>query len=160
MSKKMIVLDQAACTGCRQCELVCSVKHTGEANPARSRINVIKWERQGYYLPVYCQHCAEPACAAVCPKNAISRDKDTDRVEINRNLCIGCRMCVMACPFGAVAVDAKLGKSWKCDHCEGEPTCVTFCEAGALKYLDSDTANLAKKRAAGQRLAELMRVGS
>ena len=157
---KMIILDQSACSGCRQCELVCSVKNTGDANPARSRISVIKWESRGYYLPIFCQHCAEPACAAVCPKGAISREKATDRVLVNKNLCIGCRMCVMACPFGACAIDPKESKSAKCDHCGGEPTCVAFCEAGALKYLESETANLSKKRAAGAKLAELMRAGS
>jgi len=72
---KMITITQKACSGCRQCELVCSVKHTGTANPARARIHVVKWEGEGFYLPMLCQQCLEPACAAVCPKDAISRDR-------------------------------------------------------------------------------------
>ena len=154
---KIVIIDQKACTGCRQCELVCSVKHTGTADPSRSRINVIKWEAEGFYLPMLCQQCLEPACAAVCPKGALSRDKENDRVVINRDLCIGCKMCVMACPFGAMGVDVKEAKVIKCDHCEGDPTCVSFCEAGALKFVDEETANLAKKRAAGARFSALMR---
>jgi len=153
---KLIIIDQSACTGCRQCELVCSVKHTGTANPARARVSVVKWEAEGFYLPMLCQQCLEPACAAVCPKSALSREQGTDRIVINRDLCIGCKMCVMACPFGAMGIDVKEGKVIKCDLCQGEPTCVDFCEAGALKFVEAETANLAKKRAAGSRFSALM----
>lgn len=153
---KMIIIDQVACTGCRQCELVCSVKHTGTANPARARITNIKWEAEGFYLPMLCQQCEEPACAAVCPKNALSRNEDEGRVVIDRDLCIGCKMCVMACPFGAMGVDPVEGKVIKCDLCGGDPVCVDFCEAGALKFVDTETAHLAKKRSAGARFSALM----
>ena len=54
---KLIIIEQSECTGCRQCELVCSVKHTGTANPARARINSVKWEAEGFYLPMLCQQC-------------------------------------------------------------------------------------------------------
>lgn len=154
---KMIVIDQQACTGCRQCELVCSVKHTGTADPARARISVVKWEAEGFYLPSLCQQCIEAACVVVCPKNALSRDKATDRVVYDIDLCIGCKMCVMACPFGAMGIDTLADHVIKCDHCGGDPTCVRFCEAGALRYEDTATANLAKKRAHGARYAQLMR---
>ena len=82
---KMILIDQQACTGCRQCELVCSIHHTGTANPARSRISTIKWESEGFYLPVLCQQCLEPACATVCPTNAIGKEAETDRVVIDHD---------------------------------------------------------------------------
>jgi len=153
---KMIVIDQQACSGCRQCELVCSTKHTGTADPARARISLIRWEADGFYLPMLCQQCLQPACAAVCPKSAISRASDPDRVVIDRELCIGCKMCVMACPFGAVGVDVKEGRVIKCDLCDGEPTCVSFCEAGALKFVDAETAHLAKKRSSAARFSQLM----
>ena len=103
-----------------------------------------------------CQQCREAACAAVCPKNAISRTSDTDCVVIDHDLCIGCRMCVMACPFGAMGVDGKEGTMIKCDLCGGDPTCVKFCEAGALKFVDVETAHLAKKRSSGARFSALM----
>ena len=154
---KMIIIDQKECTGCRQCELVCSVKNTGSANPARARIAIIKWEAEGFYLPSTCQQCLDPACAAVCPKSALSRDKENDRVLHDQDLCIGCKMCVMSCPFGAMGVDVKEQKVIKCEQCDGDPTCVKFCEAGALKYVDTETANLSKKRSAGARFSELMR---
>jgi len=153
----MIIVDQAACTGCRQCELVCSVKHTGTANPARARINVIRWEREGFYLPMLCQQCVEAACVAVCPKDALSRDDKNEIVVYDPERCIGCKMCVMACPFGAMGVDSELGKVSKCDLCDGDPTCVSFCDAGALKFVDTDTVNLSRKRAHAERFSELMK---
>jgi Fe-S-cluster-containing hydrogenase component 2 len=154
---KIIIIDQKECTGCRQCELMCSVKQTGTANPARARISVVKWEGEGFYLPMLCQQCIDAPCAAVCPKNAISRDEDLGRVVIDYDLCIGCKMCVMACPFGAMGVDATDDRVIKCDLCDGDPQCVRFCDAKALKYVDADTAHLEKKRSSGARFSELMR---
>jgi Fe-S-cluster-containing hydrogenase component 2 len=153
---KMIIIEQSECTGCRQCELVCSVKHTGTADPTRARITTVKWEAEGFYLPMLCQQCEEAACAAVCPKDALSRRSDTNSIVVDYELCIGCKMCVMACPFGAMAVDTKESKPIKCDLCGGEPTCVSFCEAGALKYVEAETAHLAKKRSSGAKFSALM----
>ncbi|MHC4549256.1 MAG: 4Fe-4S dicluster domain-containing protein [Planctomycetota bacterium] len=153
---KMILIDQQACTGCRQCELVCSVHHTGTADPARSRITMIKWESQGFYLPVVCQQCLEPACATVCPVNAIGKERATDRVLVDYDRCIGCKMCVMACPFGAMSLDPHEGRVIKCDLCDGEPTCVSFCEADALKFVEAGIAHLSRQRASGSRLAALI----
>jgi Fe-S-cluster-containing hydrogenase component 2 len=153
---KMILIDQHACTGCRQCELACSVHHTGTANPARSRISTIKWESEGFYLPVVCQQCLEPACATVCPTNAISKETATDRVVVDHDRCIGCKMCVMACPFGAMGVDPHENRVSKCDLCDGAPTCVSFCEAGALQFVEAEVAHLAKQRASGSRFAALV----
>ena len=154
---KVILVDYEKCTGCRQCELVCSVKHTGRSNPSRSRISVIKWEAEGFYLPMLCQQCQEPACMAVCPKDAISRDEESCKVIINYDLCIGCQMCVAACPFGAIGIDVIENKVIKCDLCDGDPLCVRFCEAGALEFVDASIANLRKKRTAALNFSELMK---
>lgn len=156
---KLIELDQKACTGCRQCELVCSVHHTGTANPSRARIHVIKWEADGFYLPMFCPQCLEPACAAVCPRDAISRSSDTGIVAIAYERCIGCKMCVMACPYGAMGIDSEEGRVTKCDLCGGEPYCVSFCEAGALHYVDSSTANISRMRACASRFLQSLAPG-
>ena len=154
---KMIIIDQKACTGCRQCELVCSVKHTGTANPARSRIYTVRYEAEGFYLPMFCQQCIDAPCAVVCPKGAITIDKAGGQVNINYDLCIGCKMCVMACPFGAMGVDEQEGRVMKCDLCDGDPYCVKFCEARALEYVDADTAHIKKMRSSTTRFSEFMR---
>ncbi len=157
MQQKILVVDHEKCTGCRQCELVCSVFHHGVSNPSRSRINVIKWENVGFYLPMLCQHCEEAACMSVCPKGAIYRDDKFDRVMVNYDLCIGCKMCVTACPFGAMGIDVKEKKVIKCDYCDGDPKCVAFCETKAVDYMDADKVNLKKKREAALKFSDLMR---
>ena len=48
---KILIVDHKKCTGCRLCELVCSVKHAGVSNPSRARLSIVKWEAEGYYLP-------------------------------------------------------------------------------------------------------------
>ncbi len=149
---RMIVLDQKACTGCRQCELVCSVKHTGTANPSRARIRVIRWDVDGFYLPMFCQQCVDPPCGTVCPKSAISRDGENGLVTIDRDRCIGCRMCIMACPFGVLGFDADGGGVVKCDLCGGDPLCVLSCEAGALSFIEAEAAERNRMRAFGERV--------
>jgi len=93
---------------------------------------------------------------AVCPKDAISRDEELGRVMVDYDLCIGCKMCVAACPFGGMGVDTVLRRVVKCDLCDGDPTCVRFCQPEALQYVPLSTVSLRKKRDASLKLAELM----
>ncbi len=153
----ILAVDHVKCTGCRLCEQVCSVKHTGANSPTRSRIHVIKWPLEGFELPMLCQQCEEAPCIAVCPRDALSRDTMLGRVALDYDLCIGCKMCVMACPFGGMGIDSQSRQVIKCDLCDGEPTCVRFCEPGALQFLPASSVNLRKKRDAGLRLSEVMR---
>lgn len=153
---KVLTVNYEKCTGCRQCELVCSVFHTGASNPTRANVHVIKWEHQGFYLPVFCQQCVDAPCISVCPRKALSRDEDLNRVAIDRDLCIGCRACMVACPFGAMGYDQVEKKIIKCDLCDGDPLCVRFCETEAIEYVDDSTINFEKMRRAGTHFAELM----
>jgi carbon-monoxide dehydrogenase iron sulfur subunit len=154
---KILMVDYSKCTGCRLCEVVCSVKKNGAANPARARIAVVKWESICVDTPMLCQQCQSAPCVAVCPVKAMTKDEGMGRVKINDDLCIGCRFCVAVCPFGAVALDHVSGKVIKCDLCDGDPTCVKFCETKALQYVDATAANTSKRREAAERLPELIR---
>ena len=100
---KALMINDEKCTGCRLCELVCSVMHDGISNPSRSRIKVIKWEAEGLYIPMSCQQCQDAPCMNVSPVKAISRDEDLARVMVDYDVCIGCRACVSACPFGVMS---------------------------------------------------------
>ena len=155
MEEKVLVVDQQKCTGCRQCELVCSVYHTGSSNPSRSRIKVIKWEQAGIYLPLICNHCEKPYCLEVCPTKACHREPElNNRVVIDKNLCIGCKTCIMACPFDHPFFDVQERVTVKCDYCDGDPQCVAFCYAGAISFADADKVQISKKRDAANKLLE------
>ncbi len=94
---------------------------------------------------------------AVCPKEAIDRDQELDRIQVNYDLCIGCKMCVSACPFGAMGFDADRGRVFKCDLCDGDPQCVRFCDMKAVDYVETAKYQYPKMREAGENYSELMR---
>jgi len=148
---KILMINHEKCTGCRLCELVCSVSHDGVSNPTRSRINIIKWEAEGLYIPMSCQQCEDAPCMTICPVKAISRDRELDYVKIDYDVCIGCRSCVAVCPFGAMGFNVKDKKVFKCDLCEGDPQCVRFCDVKAVEYVDANQLNIIKKREAAHK---------
>lgn len=150
---KALHIDYQKCTGCRLCELVCSVFHDGISNPARSRIRVMKWEAEGLYIPMSCQQCQDAPCKLVCPLKAISRDEELGRVSVDYDVCIGCRACIGACPFGAMSFNFKMKQVFKCDLCDGDPQCVRFCEVKAVDFIDADEVSILKKRTAAQRIS-------
>ena len=150
---KVLMINYEKCTGCRLCELVCSVFHQGVSNPSRARIKVVKWEAEGLYIPMSCQQCQDAPCLNVCPVKAISRDQPLDFVKVDYDLCIGCRACVSACPFGAMSFDVVDRQVIKCDLCDGDPQCVRFCEEKAVEYVDADSVSVLKKRDAAHRLS-------
>ena len=157
MQKKVLVIDYEKCTGCRTCELVCSVFHTGASNPSRSRIRVIKWEHIGLYLPITCQNCEEPFCTEVCPTKACHVDLKKLMVVIDKDKCMGCKTCVLACPFGAPLFDEAEHVTVKCDYCDGDPQCVRFCEPGAIQFVDASKVSGLKQLAAAERLTSALR---
>jgi Fe-S-cluster-containing hydrogenase component 2 len=151
---KVLTIDYEKCTGCRLCELVCAVKHDGISNPVRSRIKVMKWEAEGLYIPMSCQQCQDAPCLIGCPVKAISKNEARGgRVEVDYDVCIGCRTCVAVCPFGAMSFNPIDRKVIKCDLCDGDPQCVRFCEVKAVDFVDAGDVSTLKKREAARRLS-------
>lgn len=151
---KVLMIDYEKCTGCRLCELVCSVKHEGVSNPARSRIRVVKWEWEGIVVPTVCNQCEEAPCASICPTNARLLDEKLGRIVIDYERCIGCKTCIVACPFGATSFDPISKRVIGCDLCDGEPACVRFCTTEALSYVDASDINKKRQADSARRLYE------
>jgi Fe-S-cluster-containing hydrogenase component 2 len=154
--QKILFVDQEKCTGCRLCEIACSLHHEKVSNPSLSRIHIVKWENSGLYVPMICQQCETPICESVCPMRAVKRDENTGAVLIDGDLCVGCKLCVMFCPLGGVGI-GKERKVLKCDLCDGEPRCVKFCIPSALQFIDANAINLRKRRVAAEKFSELMK---
>ena len=152
--QKLILIDYDKCTGCKYCETVCAVKHEGVCNPFRARIKVLVEEITGFLAPTLCQQCMDAPCVEICPRQALSRDEEFGRVNIDHDLCIGCKSCILICPFGAMKFDEVRKKPVKCDFCDGDPECVKACSTGALRFMNATEANLVKKRELMEKLAE------
>jgi anaerobic carbon-monoxide dehydrogenase iron sulfur subunit len=135
---RFIAVEHQHCTGCRTCELLCSLYHFGECNPAKSAIRVIRRERDGlvFCLPLVCQRCRPAPCIDACTTRAISRDA-TDATSFNRDDCTRCELCLEACPVGAIAftTDQSL---LNCNLCGGEPQCVPACHASCLSVVEDE----------------------
>ncbi|MDI6819838.1 MAG: 4Fe-4S dicluster domain-containing protein [Candidatus Hodarchaeaceae archaeon] len=138
-----VFCDPEKCTGCRACELVCSGSHERVFGPGRARIRVVR-EEPAVDIAITCRQCSNPPCAKVCPVNAI-RKLRTGLVEVDSGRCIGCALCVEACPFGAISL--LDGKAIKCDLCGGSPACVKQCMPGALRFVAPERI-AAEKRSA------------
>ena len=155
---RFIMANSQQCLGCHACEVACVMAHNDEQHVLsqqhyRPRIAVIKHQHQR--SAVTCHHCEDAPCARSCPNGAISHINDS--VQVNAQKCIGCKSCVVACPFGAmqivltpVAKDHVNATAHKCDLCAGRengPACVENCPADALQLVtEGSLARLAKAR--------------
>jgi formate dehydrogenase iron-sulfur subunit len=130
---RVIMVDLARCTHCRACEVACEREHGGRSSMFVQLVD------ERFSIPINCRHCGDSPCTHVCPTNALQRETD-DVVTISPMMCIGCGLCVLACPFGAIWPDAVDKVSRKCDLClprlrQGlDPACVLTCSSRALSF--------------------------
>lgn len=155
---KVLFVDPEKCTGCMSCVLACSLQHGDTIGPVGSMILPVRLRRQVINVPIVCRQCAKPLCADVCPMGAISRDDTTRAMSVDSELCIGCGMCMIACPLGGISVNTDVGHAVKCDLCGGDPLCVRFCGYGAIEYRPEQEVTLERKKEAVRRIAELLEV--
>ena len=152
---RMITVSTEKCTNCRMCEAACSFTKAGVFAPTRSRIKVHAFPEDFRHIPTTCFQCADAPCARVCPSGALVQGDGL--VRYLPDSCIGCRMCMLACPFGVISFEAEQGKIAKCDTCDGDPECVRFCAYGALEFRESDLASAARGRDFARKVAEASR---
>lgn len=135
---KGIVIAPDKCTGCKTCELACSFTKTDSFNPKDSAISVLAYDEVGLQVPMTCLQCEDPHCMAVCTVNAITKDQRTGVVTVDKEKCIGCKMCVSACSFGNMTYSSRMKVAVKCDLCSGHPQCVRMCPTDAIVYKELD----------------------
>lgn len=170
---RFVAANPSKCIGCRTCEVACALAHANGAgveglssDSFKPRLRMIKTATVS--TAVMCHHCEDAPCVNACPSKAIVYRNNSVQVEQER--CLGCKSCVMACPFGAMDVvtvpavkpfaGTKLtlgvkAQAHKCDLCVDRaagPACVQTCPTKALTLMDrdamEDTLRLRRERAA------------
>jgi formate dehydrogenase iron-sulfur subunit len=145
-----ILTDLTRCIGCEACVWACKEVNElpREVRPDRlSSDSLSVVERHGdLFVRRQCMHCLDPACVSVCPVGALQKTPEGP-VIYDASRCIGCRYCMIGCPFGIPRYewDEPLPKVQKCTMCferrlkEGlEPACTAACPTGATKFGDRD----------------------
>lgn len=177
-----LVIDLDTCVGCHACAVNCKEWNAGghmapltDTDPYGAAPEGVWFNRVHAYeagdgaegrtvhFPRSCLHCAEPACVTVCPTGASYKRAEDGIVLVNEDLCIGCKLCSWACPYGAREYDADAGVMKKCtlcvdriynetlDEADRVPACVSACPASARHFgdladPDSDVSRLVAER--------------
>lgn len=149
MARNCLVVNVDRCTGCYGCQIACKMENDVPLGVNRNVVHVVgpfgEYPNMvRYALPLMCQQCEEAPCIDVCPTGASYRDEETGMVLINAEACIGCQVCLSACPYGARSYNEDTSTVDKCTLCAhrtsegGKPACVVSCAAGARFYGDLD----------------------
>ncbi|MEE8360133.1 MAG: 4Fe-4S dicluster domain-containing protein [Candidatus Omnitrophota bacterium] len=145
--KGVIYVEIDKCVACKTCEIHCAIEHSKSKTLCKAILEYplpqgrIKVESEaGYNIPLQCRQCEDAPCTKVCPSKAIQRLEPNQPVLIDPKLCIGCKMCILACPFGVIKMDDAGKAVLRCDMCferlqKGDlPACVAACPTKALKF--------------------------
>ena len=154
MGKLGFYFDATYCTGCKTCQVACKDKNRLDVGTIFRQVKdyeVGEYPNASiYHVSLSCNHCENPACVADCPQGAMYIAED-GTVLHDAELCIGCKACTLACPYGAPKYIEAAGKVSKCDGCAairaagGNPVCVDACPMRVLEFGDLD--ELAAKHA-------------
>jgi len=145
MSDFYLFQDVKKCIGCHACEVQCKSNKGLGAGPKPCQIvqvgpKMINDLPKISFVFMSCYHCEKPWCVPACPTGAMVRREEDGVVVVDDDLCVGCRACVSACPWGAPQWDKPKRRVVKCDYCidrveQGlDPACVTICPTGSLSF--------------------------
>jgi carbon-monoxide dehydrogenase iron sulfur subunit len=167
---RIITVDVRKCTACKTCEVQCAVEHSqsktlwGAIQESPRPQSCIHVEAVAdIAVPMQCVHCEDAPCVQVCPTHAMTRSAPGEPVFVQEDLCIGCRTCMLACPFGAISMSRRGTTVVKCDLCrhrlaEGrQPACVEGCPTGALSLTTVEELPKGTRQAAATRYLVALR---
>lgn len=157
MSKYALIQDNSRCIGCLACTIVCKVNKGIRTGPRPLDVialgPVLKdGSLVGQFVFMPCFHCEEPWCVNACPTGAMKKRPEDGIVYVQQDLCVGCKCCVYACPWGAPQFDSEKGKVVKCDYCKDrldkglKPACVTICISHCLSFGPAEELHEIDKR--------------
>ncbi len=158
MSKYYLYQDAKNCIGCYSCESHCKVKNILPTGPRFCQIIPVGPKKVNN-LPrlanvfMTCFHCEDPWCVAACPTGAMQKRPKDGIVFVDESLCVGCKSCMTACPWGAPQWNSETGKAVKCDYCMDrvdsglKPACVTKCITQCLHFGEAkDLPNVRREK--------------
>ncbi len=143
---KKVYVREEYCVACGLCKVYCATQHSPYPDDVLKayRLSSVKpvprlilEQRDSTSFAWQCRHCDNPACVSACISGAMSKDEDSGQVQVDKNRCVGCSTCVVACPHGAVfPLYPQESLVLKCDLCQGAklPACVLHCPNEALVY--------------------------
>lgn len=145
MSQYFMFQDTKNCIGCQSCQVACKSIKSLPVGPKPNLIvpiepKMVNGVPRGTFVFMACFHCEKPWCVRACPTGAMQKRKEDGIVIVNPVLCIGCKSCMSACPWGAPQWDTENKKVVKCDFCKDrldqglKPACVTICTSQCLKF--------------------------
>jgi carbon-monoxide dehydrogenase iron sulfur subunit len=165
----VVAVDLDRCLACRSCELACAKAHAGFDDIVAAvlagaymvpRVRLVAAGQKG--VPIQCQHCEDAPCEVVCPSGAIYREREGGPLQTAVERCIGCKACVLVCPFGSVHWDHHAGKGLRCDLCEGiieagqEPRCVAACPTRARRLVSVEALSADRRKEAAARTVRVL----
>ncbi len=148
---KVVAIDSEKCRGCCSCMVACATKNE-QGHLKTSRIKVVSFLKEAYFVPTVCLQCEKPNCAYICRVGALHKNDETGVVERDKDRCVGCKLCLLACPFGNLTFAE--GVSVKCEVCGGDPVCVKVCDWEALSFEEEDEIGASKRVFVANRVYE------